>query len=124
MSFKALLREIVEGCGGGIGAALMGNDGIPIEQVTASHAVASPLAEDIATAGTEFGRILEEIRKASDAVAGGAVVETMIQLSRVMLIFRTVDEETFLLVALATDGNLGKARYLIRRQLLALRQEL
>ena len=124
MSFKALLREIVEGCGGGIGAALMGNDGIPIEQVTASHAVASPLAADIATAGTEFGRILEEIRKASDAVAGGAVVETMIQLSRVMLIFRTVDEETFLLVALATDGNLGKARYLIRRQLLALRQEL
>jgi predicted regulator of Ras-like GTPase activity (Roadblock/LC7/MglB family) len=124
MSFEALLREIVEGCGGGIGAALMGNDGIPIEQVTASQALASPLAEDIATAGTEFGRILEEIRKASDAVAGGAVVETMIQLSRVMLIFRTVDEETFLVVALAADGNLGKARYLIRRQLLALRQEL
>ncbi len=124
MSFQALLREIVEGCGGGIGAALMGNDGIPIEQVTASQAVANPLAEDIATAGTEFGRILEEIRKASDAVAGGAVVETMIQLSRVMLIFRTVDEETFLVVALAADGNLGKARYLIRRQLLALRQEL
>ena len=124
MSFKALLREIVEGCGGGIGAALMGNDGIPIQQVTASQAASSPLAEDIATAGTEFGRILEEIRKASDAVAGGAVVETIIQLSRVMLIFRTVDEETFLVVALATDGNLGKARYLIRRQLLALRQEL
>ena len=124
MSFAALLREIVEGCGGGIGAALMGNDGIPIEQVTANHAVENPLAEDIATAGTEFGRILEEIRKASDAVAGGAVVETTILLSRVMLVFRTVDEETFLVVALAADGNLGKARYLIRRQLLALRQEL
>jgi len=124
MSFAAMLREIVEGCNGGIGAALMGNDGIPIEQVTASRAAASPLAEDIATAGTEFGRILEEIRKASDAVAGGAVVETTILLSRVTLVFRTVDEETFLVVALAADGNLGKARYLIRRQLLALRQEL
>jgi predicted regulator of Ras-like GTPase activity (Roadblock/LC7/MglB family) len=124
MSFAAMLREIVEGCGGGIGAALMGNDGIPIEQVTASHAAANPLAEDIATAGTEFGRILGEIRKASDAVAGGAVVETTILLSRVTLVFRTVDEETFLVVALAADGNLGKARYLIRRQLLALRQEL
>ena len=124
MSFAALLREIVEGCGGGIGAALMGNDGIPIEQVTASQAAANPLAEDIATAGTEFGRILEEIRKASDAVAGGAVVETTILLSRVTLVFRAVDEETFLVVALAADGNLGKARYLIRRQLLALRQEL
>ena len=123
MSFAALLREIVEGCGGGIGAALMGNDGIPVEQVTASHAVANPLAEDIATAGTEFGRILEEIRKASDAVAGGAVVETTILLSRVMLVFRSVDEETFLVVALAADGNLGKARYLIRRHVLAIRQE-
>ena len=92
--------------------------------MTASHAAASPLAEDIATAGTEFGRILEEIRKASDAVAGGAVVETTILLSRVMLVFRSVDEETFLVVALAADGNLGKARYLIRRQLLALRREL
>jgi predicted regulator of Ras-like GTPase activity (Roadblock/LC7/MglB family) len=124
MSFAALLREIVEGCKGGIGAALMGNDGIPIEQVTASQAAESPLAEDIATAGTEFGRILEEIRKASDAVAGGAVVETTILLSGVTLVFRAVDEETFLVVALAPDGNLGKARYLIRRQLLALRQEL
>ena len=124
MSFAAMLREIVEGCGGGIGAALMGNDGIPIEQVTASQAATNPLAEDIATAGTEFGRILEEIRKASDAVAGGAVIETTILLSRVTLVFRTVDEETFLVVALAADGNLGKARYLIRRQLLALRHEL
>jgi predicted regulator of Ras-like GTPase activity (Roadblock/LC7/MglB family) len=51
------------------------------------------------------------------------VVETMIQLSRVMLIFRTVDEETFLVVALAADGNLGKARYLIRRHVHAIRQE-
>ena len=124
MSFAAMLREIVEECGGGIGAALMGSDGIPIEQVTASHAAAHPLAEDVATAGTEFGRILEEIRKASDAVAGGAVVETTILLSRVTLVFRTVDEETFLVVALAPDGNLGKARYLIRRHLLSLRQEL
>ena len=38
--------------------------------------------------------------------------------------FRPVDEETFLVVALAPDGNLGKARYLIRRNLLALRQQL
>ena len=124
MNFAALLREIVDGCGGGIGAALMGNDGIPIEQVTSSHAAASPLAGDIATAGTEFGRILDEIRKASDAVAGGAVQEATIVLSRVVLVFRSVDDDTFLALAIAPDGNLGKARYLIRRQLPALRQAL
>ena len=84
MNFAAMLREIVDGCGGGIGAALMGNDGIAIEQVTATHPPESPLSDDIATAGTEFGRILEEIRKAADAVAGGAVLETTIVLSRVV----------------------------------------
>ena len=124
MSFGRMLKEIVDGCGGGIGAALMGNDGIPIEQVAATANPESPLADDIATAGTEFGRILEEIRKASDAVAGGAVQEATIVLSRVVLVFRSVDEDTFLLLALTPDGNLGKARYLIRRSLLAIRQEL
>jgi predicted regulator of Ras-like GTPase activity (Roadblock/LC7/MglB family) len=124
MSFAEMLREIVEGCGGGIGAALMGNDGIPIEQVTAGGAARGPLGEDIATAGTEFGRILEDTRKAADAVGGGAVLETTVLLSRVTLVFRAVDEDIFLVVALAPDGNLGKARYLIRKQLPALRQEL
>jgi hypothetical protein len=39
-------------------------------------------------------------------------------------VFRPIDGETFLALVIATDGNLGKARYLIRRHLLAIRQEL
>ena len=124
MSFAALLQKIVDECGGGIGAALMGNDGIPIEQMITSSLVGGPLSEDIGTAGVEFGRILQEIRKASDAIAGGAVAETVISLARFTLIFRTVDDDTFLVVVLQPDGNLGKARYLIRRTLVAIRREL
>ncbi len=123
MSFSAMLREIVDGCSGGIGAALMGNDGIPIEQVTAQKATRTPLAEDLSTVGTEFSRILGEIRKASDAISGGNVLETTVLLSEVTLVFRAIDDETFLAVALLPDGNLGKARYLIRRHMLAVRQE-
>ena len=125
MSFASILNEIVKGCGGGLGAALMGSDGIPIEEVLADSASAREhLTEDIGTAGAEFGRILAEIAKASDALGGGAVHETAVVLARFTLIFRNVDEETFLVVAIAPDGNLGKARYLMRRQLAALRQEL
>jgi predicted regulator of Ras-like GTPase activity (Roadblock/LC7/MglB family) len=124
MSFASLLQEIVENCGGGIGAALMGNDGIPIEEVQAGPAPDGPLRDDIGTAGVEFGRILEEIRKASDALAGGALVETVVTLARFTLVFRAVDDDTFLVLVLGPDGNLGKARYLIRRQLLAIRREL
>jgi predicted regulator of Ras-like GTPase activity (Roadblock/LC7/MglB family) len=124
MSFAAQLREIARNCGGGIGAALMGNDGIAIEQVLVQPAPDGPLADDIGTAGVEFGRILDEIRKAADALAGGAVEETVVSLSRFRLIFRPVDADNFLVVVLGPDGNLGKARYLIRRHLLAIRREL
>jgi predicted regulator of Ras-like GTPase activity (Roadblock/LC7/MglB family) len=124
MSFEQHLRRIVDQCGGGIGAALMGNDGIPIEQVVVSTAPEGPLSEDIGTAGVEFGRILDEIRKASDALDGGTLLETVVRLQRFTLVFRSVDDESFLVVVLGPDGNLGKARYLIRRHLLAIRQEL
>ena len=79
---------------------------------------------DAETAGVEFGRILDEIRKASDALGGGAVSETIVRLARFSLIFNTVDRDSFLVLALGPDGNLGKARYLIRRNLMALRQQL
>ena len=125
MSFDAILGEIVNGCGGGIAAALMGDDGISIAEVVSDRDdVREILVEEIGTAGAEFGRILAEIGKASDALGGGAVHETAVVLSRFTLVFRNVDDETFLVVAIAPDGNLGKARYLIRRQLNFLRQEL
>ncbi len=120
MSFEAILREIVDGCGGGVAAALMGNDGISIEEV--SRTTEGPLAGGIETAGTEFSRILDEIRKASDAIGGGTVGETTVVLSEVTLVFRVADEDTFLVLALEPNGNLGKARYLIRKQLRALRE--
>ncbi len=124
MSFDAILATIVDGCSGCAGAVLMGSDGIPIAEVVTDAVPEGPLAEEIGTAGVEFSRILEEIRKASDALAGGAVAETVVVLARFSLAFRTIDDDTFLAVVVTPDGNLGKARYLMRRHLLALRQEL
>ena len=124
MSFEGILREIVEGCGGGIGAALMGSDGIAIAEFAVEDRPEGALADDIGIAGVEFGRILEETRKAADSLGGGSVVENVVVLTKFSLIFRSVDTETFLVVALTPDGNLGKARYLMRRHLIAIRQEL
>jgi predicted regulator of Ras-like GTPase activity (Roadblock/LC7/MglB family) len=129
MNFEAILRTIVEECGGGIGAALMGNDGISIEEFTASKAPGGSPAGDfgqpveVATAGVEFGRTLMDIRRASDALGGGPLEETIIRVKGFMLVFQPVDDENFLVLALARDGNLGKARYLIRRHVHAIRQE-
>jgi len=122
MSFSDLLARIVETCGGGIGIALMGSDGIAIAQQMASQPAVALEADDVSAAGVEFGRILDEIGKASDSLGGGALGETVVRLARFSLIFQVVDAENFLVLALAPDGNLGKARYLIRSQLHALRE--
>ena len=124
MSFRSILRSIVEECGGGLGAVLMGADGIPIEEYVTDRIPEGPLQEDIGSAGVEFSRILDEIRKAADALGAGSVSETVVSLARMNLVFRPVDGETFLALVMAPDGNLGKARYLIRRHLLAIKQAL
>jgi len=129
MNFEAILRTIVEECGGGIGAALMGNDGISIEEFTAGKSPGgSPSGEfgqpvEVSTAGIEFGRTLTEIRRISDALGGGPLEETIIRVKGFMLVFQPIDDENFLVLALERDGNLGKARYLIRRHIHAIRQE-
>jgi predicted regulator of Ras-like GTPase activity (Roadblock/LC7/MglB family) len=127
MSFEDILHEILSECGGGLGIALMGSDGIPISQITAQleGGAPNPLGEDIGVAGVEFARILSEIQKASDALNAGAMAETVINLAAFQLLFRRVDEDVILILALShKNGNPGKARYLIRRHLVGLRQEL
>lgn len=126
MTFEAVLQAIVDECGGGFSAALMGFDGIAVAQVTASSGRDrdDPLGGDATFAGIEFGRILGDMTKASDALDAGPLRECVISLARVQLVFHSVDPELFLVVALRPDGNLGKARYLIRRNLPAIRAAL
>jgi len=124
MSFASLLQEIVDECGGGLAAALMGADGIAIEQVEAGGERRGSLGQEVDALGVEFGRILDEMRKASDSVAGGALEEVSVRLANFSVLMRVVDHDTYLVVAIEPDGNAGKARFLMRRQLLALREEL
>jgi len=51
-------------------------------------------------------------------------VELVVTLTAFTLIFSVVANDVMVVVALAPDGNLGKARYLIRRNLVAIRQQL
>ena len=126
MSFDSILQSIVDECGGGYGISLMGLDGIAIAQAIPSdgpHAD-DPLEGDVTTAGIEFGRIVADMAKASDAIGAGLVRESVIGMDRLSLVVQSVDDDLVVVLALAPDGNLGKARYLIRRNLVGLRAEL
>ena len=122
MSFESILGQVLNECPGALGVALMGSDGIPIAQV----AVSSPqdLGDDVSLLGIEFGRILDEARKAADAASAGGVLELAVQTERCHVVIHALDRETFLVLALAPEGNVGKGRYLLRRYQLALREEL
>ena len=124
MSFSETLDRIVREAGGGVAAVLMGRDGIAIEQVQSVDPALAGHVDDIGVAGVEFGRIVEEARKAADALDGGLPRECIFVLQRLTLLVHAIDSENFVVLALAPDGNLGKARYLLRRHALAIREEL
>jgi predicted regulator of Ras-like GTPase activity (Roadblock/LC7/MglB family) len=124
MSFEPTLQKMIGDCSGAIGIALMGSDGIAVAESQAPDPDLSVLDGEVGAAGIEFGRILDEVRKASDALSGGRLEEVVVGLARFTLVFRAVDDELFLVVALAPGGNLGKARFLMRRHLLELREQL
>jgi len=122
MSFDSILEQVLGECPGGLAATLMGNDGLPIAQAVAP--AATDLLDELSTLGVEFGRILDEARKAADAAAAGATLELGVRTDRFHVLLHAVDRETYLVLVLAPEGNVGKGRYLLRRQLLAIRQEL
>jgi len=122
MSFATTLNELMEGAGA-LAALLMGSDGLPVEEVYAGR-LGSAQSEHIGNAGVELGRLLEEVRKASDSFAGGKVREVSIGLEQCWMLVRPVDEDLFLVLVLAPDAGAGKARFLMRRHLPALRAEL
>jgi predicted regulator of Ras-like GTPase activity (Roadblock/LC7/MglB family) len=122
MSFDSILEQVLGECPGALGAMLMGSDGLPIAQAMAEPA--TELLDELSTLGVEFGRILDEARKAADAAGAGAMLELGVRTDRFHVLLHAVDADTYLALVLAPEGNVGKGRYLLRRQLLAIRQEL
>jgi predicted regulator of Ras-like GTPase activity (Roadblock/LC7/MglB family) len=120
MSFESILGQVLNECPGALGVALMGSDGIPIAQVAAD----SDLGDEVSLLGVEFGRILDEARKAADAAGAGSVRELAVQTERCHVLIHALDRETYLVLAVVPEGNVGKGRYLMRRHQLALREQL
>jgi predicted regulator of Ras-like GTPase activity (Roadblock/LC7/MglB family) len=107
--FAAILQKVVDNVDGGLGAVIMGLDGIAVETYTRQAD-----RVDINTVGMEFSFILTQAKKAADSAKLGAFEEMTIKADRMIFAGRLVTPGYFLGVALAADGNLGKARYLMR----------
>lgn len=119
MSFREHLEQICRDVDGAVACSLMGVDGIEVD----TH-VADGGDLDLKSLLVEYSGVLRSAKDAAEAHAAGGVAEIAIATDKLLAVVRTVSPEYFMVVALTPDGNLGKARYLLRVTAPKLRSEL
>lgn len=109
MSFREHLEQVCRNVDGAVACSLMGVDGIEVD----TH-VEDGGDLDVKSLLVEYSGVLRSAREAAEAHEAGGVAEIAIATDRLLALVRTVTPEYFMVVALAPDGNYGKARYLLR----------
>lgn len=119
MVFKEILRDMVESVEGGIGAIIMGYDGIAIEEYVKD---AGPF--DVQLLAVEYTTLLKEIKRTIEVLKTGEMEEVSIITGLTRVIVRAISSEFFVVLVLDSEGNYGKGRYLLKRDAIKLRDEL
>jgi predicted regulator of Ras-like GTPase activity (Roadblock/LC7/MglB family) len=109
--FSEILQRIVDETGGGIGAVLMGYDGIAIEQFFAPDQDI-----DLQMVVVEYSNVLKEIRKTAEILSLGDMEEISIRTERYIIVIRMLNKEYFVALIIEREGNFGKGRYLMSRE--------
>lgn len=108
MSLAASLRSILDGVEDAEGIALVGVDGIVVNEVKRSPDV------DLGTLAAEYCGLWREMDRVSGGLSFGPTQECSISSDTRTLLFHRVTAEYFLALAMARDGNAGKGRFLLR----------
>lgn len=109
MSFREHLEEVCRNVDGAVACSLMGMDGIEVE----TH-LQDGGELDVRSLLVEYSGVLRSAREAVETHGAGGLSEIAITTDRLQAVVRIVSPEYFMVVALAPEGNLGKARFLLR----------
>ena len=107
--FAETLKKVVDNVEGGIAAVIMGLDGISVDTY-----VKLPERVDVNTVAMEFSFILSQVRKAGESLSVGNLEELSVKAQRLLLVCRMISPQYFVAIAMAPEGNFGKARFLAR----------
>jgi predicted regulator of Ras-like GTPase activity (Roadblock/LC7/MglB family) len=108
--FKEILQPLVEETEGGVGAILIGYDGIPVEQFVKPNG-----GLNLGLVAVELVSALKEVKKAVALLQLGGLEEVSLKTRSFQILVRTLDENYFVALAIGDKGNLGKGRYLMTR---------
>jgi predicted regulator of Ras-like GTPase activity (Roadblock/LC7/MglB family) len=117
--FREALEAIIERTDGGIGALIMGTDGIAVEKVLSQDAREANL--DVAAA--EFTSLIRNAQRTGSDTGLGPLRELVISLESAVVIMRLFTRDYFVVLALKPDGNVGRGRFELRKAELQLARE-
>lgn len=117
--FKEALQQIVEKTDGSLGALIMGADGLSVEKFFTDEGNAANL--DVAAA--EFTSLVRSGMKSGNDLELGDLNEMVVVLDKVTFLMRLFNRDYFVCLALKLEGNLGRARYELRKAELQLANE-
>ena len=118
MSFVESLRRVTNNLKDSKGIALVGMDGIIVEE----HKKDPTL--DLQSLGAEYSAMMREVQRVNASLQTGDVAEISVLTDKVTVISRQISKEYFLVLVVEPEGNVGKGRFLIRREIAALEKEL
>jgi predicted regulator of Ras-like GTPase activity (Roadblock/LC7/MglB family) len=118
VSFVENLRRISNNLEDSLGVALVGMDGIVVEEHRRDNLL------DLSALAAEFSALLRQIEEISEGLHFGLAQEICVLADKGLILIRKVNPEYFLLLVIHSDGNFGKGRYLLRREIAQLEKEL
>jgi predicted regulator of Ras-like GTPase activity (Roadblock/LC7/MglB family) len=110
MGFKEDLEQICGKVEGSFAASVMGFDGIPIE----THQARPSDAIEMNTLLIEYSGIISQVRQAAETLQMGKASEVSIRTEKMVAVARPLTPDYFVVLTMAPEGNVGRARYELR----------
>jgi len=117
--FKETLQTIVEKTDGGLGALIMGVDGLSVEKFFTEAGSAANL--DVAAA--ELTSLIRSASRSGNDLNLGELRELVVAHDEVTFVMRFFSKDYFAILALSPEGNIGRGRYELRKAELMLAEE-
>jgi predicted regulator of Ras-like GTPase activity (Roadblock/LC7/MglB family) len=117
--FKQMLEAVIERTEGSLGALIMGTDGIAVEKVLGEAGVEANL--DVAAA--EFTSLVRSAQRAGVDTGLGALRELVVSLEGAVMLMRLLSRDYFVVLAIDSQGNIGRGRFELRKAELQLAKE-
>lgn len=116
--FAEILESVMEKVEGALGAVIMGMDGIAIEKRFLDEAA------NLESLAAEYTSLLHTSYSSAPEMGLGTLEEFITTTNNRLVVVHMITPEYFLLVLLAKDGNLGRARFELKKAKYILSKEM